>query len=207
MVSQSGGYAYGRTPDFCIDTTQDFTITTYFRLPDNNNHWFWVLSNGWVEIVIDYGPELSAYQGAQGPTLLLDSLNTNQWYHIKAVVHPATSNYDIYLNCYKITTAKFPGTYLRYLRLGDFENGGSNFGEGYWDDVAVYGKKFLRGDANADGKITSADVVYLINYLFISGPVPVPWRAGDVNSDGAINASDVVYLINYLFIGGPPPPC
>jgi thermitase len=207
MVSQSGGYAYGTTPTVCLDTTQDFTITTYFRLPNTNNHWFWVLSNGWVELVIDYGPELSAYQGLQGPTLLIDSLNTNQWYHIKVVVHPATSNYDVYLNCYYVTTAKFPGNYVRYLRLGDFENGGSNFGEGYWDDLAVYGKKFLRGDVNADGKINTSDIVYLINYLFISGPAPVPLRAGDVNADGLINASDVVYLTNYLFIGGPPPPC
>jgi hypothetical protein len=207
MVSQSGGYAYGTTPTVCLDTTQDFTITTYFRVPDNNNHWFWVLDNNWVSLVIDYGTDLRAYQGSHGGVLHLATLNTNQWYHIKTVVHPATSNYDIYLNCYLVGTANFLSNYLQYLRLGDFENGGSNFGEGYWDDVAVYGKKFLRGDVNANGVINSADVVYLINYLFISGPAPVPWRAGDVNADGAINASDVVYLINYLFIGGPPPPC
>jgi len=207
MVSQSGGYAYGTTPTICLDTTQDFTITTYFRVPDNNNHWFWVLDNCWVSLVIDYGTDLRAYQGSHGGVLHLATLNTNQWYHIKTVVHPATSNYDIYLNCYKVGTANFLDNYLRYLRLGDFENGGSNFGEGYWDDLSVYGKKFLRGDVNADGKINTSDVVYLINYLFISGPAPVPWRAGDVNSDGGINVSDVVYLINYLFIGGPPPPC
>ena len=207
MVSQSGGYAYGTTPTVCLDTTQDFTITTYFRLPDNNNHWFWVLDNNWVSLVIDYGTDLRAYQGSHGGVLHLATLNTNQWYHIKTVVHPATSNYDIYLNCYLVGTANFLDNYLRYLRLGDFENGGYNHGEGYWDDLAVYGKKFLRGDVNADGVINTTDVVYLINYLFISGPAPVPWRAGDVNSDGGINASDVVYLINYLFVGGPPPPC
>lgn len=140
MSSMASGYAYGRTPDLYIDTTQDFTISTYFRLPHDNNHWFWVLSNEWVELVIDYGPELSAYQGTQGPTILLDSLNTNQWYHIKTVVHPATSNYDIYLDGLYKATAKFPGTYLRYLRLGEFENGSYNFGEGYWDDFLVYGR-------------------------------------------------------------------
>jgi predicted phosphodiesterase len=65
----------------------------------------------------------------------------------------------------------------------------------------------LRGDANGDGVINAADVVYLINYLFISGPAPVPLEAGDCNCDGNVNASDVVYLINYLFIDGPPPGC
>jgi len=71
------------------------------------------------------------------------------------------------------------------------------------DSVAGY----LRGDANGDGVINVSDVVYLINYLFISGPAPNPLEAGDCNCDGNVNASDVVYLINYLFISGPPPGC
>jgi thermitase len=207
MVSQSGGYAYGTTPTVCLDTTQDFTITTYFKVPTTNNHWFWVLDNNWVSLVIDYGTDLRAYQGSHGGTLHLATLNTNQWYHIKTVVHPATSKYDIYLNCYLVGTANFLGNYLRYLRLGEFENGGSNFGEAYWDDVAIYGKRFLRGDANGDGVINSADVSYLINYLFVNGPAPQPWRAGDANSDGIVNSADVAYLINYLFVSGPPPGC
>jgi len=70
-----------------------------------------------------------------------------------------------------------------------------------------YFQLFLRGDANGDGVINVNDVVYLINYLFISGPAPDPLEAGDVNCDGTINVSDVVYLINYLFISGPPPGC
>jgi len=206
MSSMAGGYAYGRTPDIDIDTTKDFTITTYFSLIHDDNHWFWVLSNRWVELVIDYNTDLRAYQGSQGPTIHLATLNTNQWYHIKTVVHPATSNYDIYLNCYYVATAKFPGTYLRYLRLGEFENGCSNWGEGYWDDLLVYGEKSCpSGDTNGDGTINSADVVYLINYLFKNGPEPDPLCAGDVNCDEVINSADVVYLINYLFKGGPAP--
>ena len=64
----------------------------------------------------------------------------------------------------------------------------------------------MRGDANADGVINSADVVYLINYLFKGGPDPCPLEAGNANCDGVINSADIVYLINYLFKGGPPPP-
>jgi hypothetical protein len=68
--------------------------------------------------------------------------------------------------------------------------------------------QFLRGDANGDGVIDISDVVYLINYLFIHGPGPVPTLdAGDATCDGVVDASDVVYLINYLFVGGPPPGC
>jgi hypothetical protein len=67
---------------------------------------------------------------------------------------------------------------------------------------------YICGDANGDGAIEIADVVYLINYLFIDGPAPVPClAAGDANCDGVVNITDVVYLINYLFISGPPPGC
>jgi hypothetical protein len=66
---------------------------------------------------------------------------------------------------------------------------------------------YLSGDANGDWMVTSADVVYLLNYLFVGGPAPEPWQAGDVNCDGIINGADVAYLSNYLFVGGPAPGC
>jgi hypothetical protein len=63
------------------------------------------------------------------------------------------------------------------------------------------------GDANADGKITVSDVVYLVNYLFKGGPIAKPYEAGEANCDGKVTVSDVVYLVNYLFKGGQPPIC
>jgi hypothetical protein len=65
----------------------------------------------------------------------------------------------------------------------------------------------IRGDANGDRVINSADVSYLINYLFVNGPAPQPWQTGDANCDDTINSADVAYLINYLFVGGPAPGC
>jgi hypothetical protein len=72
--------------------------------------------------------------------------------------------------------------------------------------VAMRVVTFMRGDANGDRHITGADIVYLINYLFVGGPAPIPLQAGNANNDGTITAADVVYLINYLYLGGPPPP-
>jgi hypothetical protein len=75
-----------------------------------------------------------------------------------------------------------------------------------YDYATIKYVQFLCGDVNKDGVVSSADVVYLINYLFISGPAPVPiLHVGDVNQDEVVNSADVVYLINYLFIGGPAP--
>jgi hypothetical protein len=64
---------------------------------------------------------------------------------------------------------------------------------------------FVHGDDNCDGKITVADVVYEINYLFKGGPAPLPPEVGDVNCDNKHTVADVVYKINYLFKGGPLP--
>jgi len=66
-------------------------------------------------------------------------------------------------------------------------------------------KLYMPGDANGDGVINSADLVYLINYLFKGGPAPKPLQAGDVNCDEVINSADIVYLIDYLFKAGPAP--
>jgi N-acetylneuraminic acid mutarotase len=64
----------------------------------------------------------------------------------------------------------------------------------------------LRGDPNGDASVTVSDVIYIINYLFKSGPPPTTCpKSGDVNCDSKVTVSDVVYLISYLFKGGPPP--
>ena len=72
-------------------------------------------------------------------------------------------------------------------------------------DVEVRTLPYICGDANRDRLVNSADVAYLINYLFVGGPAPVPPKAGDANHDSFINSADVAYLINYLFVGGPSP--
>lgn len=66
--------------------------------------------------------------------------------------------------------------------------------------------QYWPGDANFDGKVNIADIVYLINYLFINGPPPPHPITSDVNGpDRIIDIGDVVYLIAYLFQWGPTP--
>ena len=86
--------------------------------------------------------------------------------------------------------------------VGESEAASSNYKilPGYANSAAV-----LHGDCNADGLITLGDVNCLINYLWYSGPPPIPMEAGDVNCNGSIDVGDVNYLINYLWRNGPPP--
>jgi hypothetical protein len=95
---------------------------------------------------------------------------------------------------YKITA-----TNLYYLAESEFSS-----------TISATPHRPIRGDANNDGVVNVADIVYLINYLFVHGPAPFFLATADVNNDGTfgeprVDIVDVVYLINYLFINGPPP--
>ncbi len=64
----------------------------------------------------------------------------------------------------------------------------------------------LFGDANYSNRINISDVVYLIDYIFNSGPQPEPAiYVADVNCTGTVNISDVTFLIDYIFVKGDAP--
>ncbi|MCJ7458277.1 MAG: SBBP repeat-containing protein [candidate division Zixibacteria bacterium] len=83
---------------------------------------------------------------------------------------------------------------------------GISWGSGTYSDYAtIKYVQFLRGDANNDKKVTIADIVYLVSYLFKHGPAPSPIQSGDANCDGKVTVADIVYLVAYLFKHGPAP--
>lgn len=57
-------------------------------------------------------------------------------------------------------------------------------------------------DGNLPANVDISDLSYLISYLFLSGPSPVPVAAANVDcsSDGGIDISDLSALIDNLFI-------
>jgi hypothetical protein len=64
----------------------------------------------------------------------------------------------------------------------------------------------LPGDANEDGTTTSADLIYLVNYIFKSGFVPSPCEAvADANCTGSVDSADLIFLVNFFFKSGPAP--
>jgi hypothetical protein len=67
---------------------------------------------------------------------------------------------------------------------------------------------FIRGNANDDSKVDIGDAIFIINFLFKSGPAAACLDALDSNDDGQVNVDDAGYLINYSFLGSllPPPP-
>ena len=61
------------------------------------------------------------------------------------------------------------------------------------------------GDVNDDGAINPVDVVYMVQYAYLSNDMRVQppncqYEAGDVNCDGAINPVDVVFYVQYTYL-------
>ena len=71
---------------------------------------------------------------------------------------------------------------------------------------------FVRGDANADGRINIIDPVFILNYLFRNGQEPVCLDAADVDDSASVGSTrfpitlhDAISLLRWLFLGDRPP--
>ena len=64
---------------------------------------------------------------------------------------------------------------------------------------------FIRGDVNMDSLVDLADVIFHLDYTFLSGPLPLCMDAGDANDDGVSDVSDAIFLLYWFFLDGPGP--
>lgn len=60
----------------------------------------------------------------------------------------------------------------------------------------IPGNTAERGDVNGDGKVNSADAVYLLRYTMRPTKYPIN-QNGDMQGDGKVNSADAVYLLRY----------
>ena len=66
---------------------------------------------------------------------------------------------------------------------------------------------FMRGDANADGKLDIADAVRVLGYLFGGGATTLDCLdAADANDDGKLDVADAVKILGHLFAATGPLP-
>jgi hypothetical protein len=95
-----------------------------------------------------------------------------------------------------------PGNYDAHIMVS------SNDPDESYVDIPVHLQikmPFVCGDADGDGQVSVADVVFLVSYMFQQGNPPEPPALGDLDCSGSINIADIVYLINYIFREGPAP--
>jgi hypothetical protein len=91
---------------------------------------------------------------------------------------------------------------------GDFTTAGGKSSPyiAMWTKRASWCPGMLTGDVNLSGTMSSADIIYLVNFIFKSQDPPLPCVAvGDANCSGSITAGDIICLVNYVFKGGAAP--
>jgi hypothetical protein len=96
-----------------------------------------------------------------------------------------------------VPTTLSPGLYGAPVFASD---GGDSSG------VAVLVRVFQKGDLNQDEGLTLADVILLLNCIFLNEAPPAGADACDIDGGGGA-ASDVVVLLNTAFLMEPLPPC
>jgi len=87
--------------------------------------------------------------------------------------------------------------------LGDFVLSGEN---GSLVTVLQQKTRFVRGDANDDGRINIADPISVLGFLFGGEAEPPCGDAADANDDGKIDIADPIKILGYLFGGEGPLP-
>ncbi len=61
------------------------------------------------------------------------------------------------------------------------------------------------GDLDGDGDLTAADIVLLLNFVFLGEPPVDPPELADLDCDGEATSIDVVLALNAVFLGQPLP--
>ena len=67
--------------------------------------------------------------------------------------------------------------------------------------------QFICGDTDSSGVVNILDVMYIITFLYKSGPDPKPMESADVDNRPGINILDATYIVDYLYKNGPDPDC
>jgi hypothetical protein len=78
-----------------------------------------------------------------------------------------------------------------------------------WTDPSRAGENetsFLRGDANADGRVSISDALMLRRWLLNGDRAPLCLDAADLDDSGTVEILDAFYVLNHIHLGGSPPP-
>ena len=64
-------------------------------------------------------------------------------------------------------------------------------------------ESFIRGDVNSDGRVSIADLVFIVHSQLLEGREPDCEDAADVDDNGELTLLDTLYLLTTLFGPGP----
>ncbi len=75
----------------------------------------------------------------------------------------------------------------------------------YFDDFTMSVESGDNGDANCDGELNLADILYLIEYIYGAGNPPRSMGGCDCDCSYTCDLGDILYLISHIYGEGPIP--
>ncbi|MCP4568293.1 MAG: hypothetical protein GY841_12010 [FCB group bacterium] len=129
----------------------------------------------------------------------IDSIMYTLYYTPDSTFTTSLTVRDLNTNSTTLTDSLLDG-YVYFWRVKAYDT----FGSGTFssDTFTISTMSTMVGDVNGDEAINVGDAVFVINFVFKSGPSPNPLKTGDTNGDCSVNVGDAVYLINYVFKSG-----
>lgn len=129
------------------------------------------------------------------------------WYDLGSTRFPLSNWWTFNANLAAYKT--WPQPLLFRVRAVDSE--GESVVEVAIDDFQITGVYLANplGDMDQSGSVSASDIIYLVNYVFKAGPVPLAPETGDVNGSCTASSADIIHMVNYIFKSGAPPmaPC
>ncbi|MCH9031939.1 MAG: hypothetical protein IIB00_06730 [candidate division Zixibacteria bacterium] len=191
------------------------TTITHDDLPEGDDfpEWFNAFTTGGAQILLrSYDGILpdsffaggAAFSGGFGPTSLQDISDFS--------IIPDSGAEGIF--CIDTSFISPTGPWLFLNSVNIFPSWGGSVG-GYPDGgycITIYeGCCDLPGDADGNGSVDVADIIFILKYIFSNGPAPGCLAEGDFDGkqfqDLSIVITDVVYLHRFVFVEGPAPVC
>jgi len=137
LIPGASSWAFGSTHEIMLDYSKDYIVMFDFRLAGTANNGIYALNNFAVILGID-GVGLVWYDVVGGHRVM--DLAPGMWYTIECDVHPASRQYDIFVDLAYKATANFGFTYTsRRLLLGDNDLGPGCYGEFLADNFCMFG--------------------------------------------------------------------
>lgn len=139
--------------------------------------------------------------GVPQPLTLTWANNSAPAYHVQIAADSmfAAPVIDTLITGASLEVSGLPEYTTHYWRLA----AANDCGDGNWSPVRAFTTTCivaLTGDVNQTLSVTSADVIYMVTYVFKGGPEPLPIAAaGDVDCSGTLTSADVIALVNYVF--------
>ena len=139
--SGSSGYAYAISPSFTMDENRDYNVSLVFGFYTPPLHWIEVFRNQHINAVLDdlsggHWRFICRYDGSNHFVMNMDPYMA---YLVEFEVHPNEEFYDIYVGGFYQETCECDsgGPTFPQFRIGDTENGLSNYGRAFYDDFLI----------------------------------------------------------------------